>query len=189
MPVQAPQWSEYLSCPVCQNDFEVSWQILLRCANIFGRYCSLQNIYGLWNIFVQNISVCWSTHVLSIIFSSTVCSPAVAHIYVGSNKFYWVDLCIAPWVQTRNFTWSFHLNASFSQCKCMQQCSSVARYCWDIPESLSTSRCTCLLSRLWSTHAAHAIINRNSRILGRIMSIIPDTGVELSVNFRIQHHK
>ena len=24
MPVQAPQWSEYLSCPVCQNEFEVS---------------------------------------------------------------------------------------------------------------------------------------------------------------------
>ena len=23
MPVQAPQWSEYLSCPVCQNEFEV----------------------------------------------------------------------------------------------------------------------------------------------------------------------
>ena len=24
MPVQTPQWSEFLSCPVCQNDFEVS---------------------------------------------------------------------------------------------------------------------------------------------------------------------
>ena len=23
MPVQAPQWSEYLCCPVCQNEFEV----------------------------------------------------------------------------------------------------------------------------------------------------------------------
>ncbi len=24
MPVQTPQWSEFLSCPVCQNEFEVS---------------------------------------------------------------------------------------------------------------------------------------------------------------------
>ena len=27
MPVQAPQWSEFLSCPVCQNEFEVSIRI------------------------------------------------------------------------------------------------------------------------------------------------------------------
>lgn len=45
MPVQAPQWSEYLSCPVCQNEFEVSKRppISLGCGHTTCRTC-LENL-------------------------------------------------------------------------------------------------------------------------------------------------
>ena len=28
MPVQGPQWSEYLSCPVCRQEFEVRYRYI-----------------------------------------------------------------------------------------------------------------------------------------------------------------
>jgi len=41
MPVQAPQWSEYLSCPVCQNEFEASRRapVSLACGHTICRTC------------------------------------------------------------------------------------------------------------------------------------------------------
>jgi len=41
MPVQAPQWSEYLSCPVCQNEFEVHKKlpVSLACGHTACRTC------------------------------------------------------------------------------------------------------------------------------------------------------
>jgi len=41
MPVQAPQWSEYLSCPVCQNEFEAIKKppVSLACGHTACRTC------------------------------------------------------------------------------------------------------------------------------------------------------
>jgi RING finger/CCCH-type zinc finger protein len=41
MPVQAPQWSEYLSCPVCQNEFEAQKKppVSLACGHTACRTC------------------------------------------------------------------------------------------------------------------------------------------------------
>jgi len=41
MPVQAPQWSEYLCCPVCQNEFEVHKRppVSLGCGHTICRTC------------------------------------------------------------------------------------------------------------------------------------------------------
>jgi len=41
MPVQAPQWSEYLCCPVCQNEFEVQKRppVSLGCGHTICRTC------------------------------------------------------------------------------------------------------------------------------------------------------
>jgi len=41
MPVQVPQWSEYLSCPVCQNEFEVHKKppVSLACGHTACRTC------------------------------------------------------------------------------------------------------------------------------------------------------
>jgi len=41
MPVQAPQWSEYLSCPVCQNEFEATKRapVSLACGHTVCRTC------------------------------------------------------------------------------------------------------------------------------------------------------
>lgn len=45
MPVQAPQWSEYLSCPVCQNEFEAVKRppVSLGCGHTACRSC-LENL-------------------------------------------------------------------------------------------------------------------------------------------------
>ncbi|UYV73298.1 RC3H1 [Cordylochernes scorpioides] len=41
MPVQSPQWSEFLSCPICYNEFEgtVRCPISLGCGHTLCRHC------------------------------------------------------------------------------------------------------------------------------------------------------
>ena len=46
MPIQAPQWTEFLSCPVCCHDFDVAIRgpISLGCGHTICRTC-LANLH------------------------------------------------------------------------------------------------------------------------------------------------
>lgn len=46
MPIQAPQWTEFLSCPVCYHDFDVAIRgpISLGCGHTICRTC-LANLH------------------------------------------------------------------------------------------------------------------------------------------------
>ena len=49
MPVQTPQWSEYLSCPVCQNEFEVRKQVSVnRDVKILEPFFKISNNFSPW---------------------------------------------------------------------------------------------------------------------------------------------
>jgi hypothetical protein len=73
MPIQAPQWTDFLACPVCCNGFDVKTRhpISLGCAHTVCKSC-LSNLpkkqcpfdQVSWQLFIYNWHCSWFTHLL-----------------------------------------------------------------------------------------------------------------------------
>ncbi len=79
MPIQLPQWTEYLSCPVCENGFDLRARppISLGCGHSVCKAC-LANLQR---------AACPFDQVRNIFFKSTVVQIYLFHKFIVTSSF------------------------------------------------------------------------------------------------------